>query len=206
MAQLAILYSQSEWTEALAVGLGAVALLAAFAYTRLKWDSHVDMFLAMTGPGGLGMLVGGMLSGESCHDAGWSSFLWMSAGMSIASAPLCWYRARCLQEARAQGRGVWALSLDWTGMQAGMVLGHLPAMFVHLPDARAAWLHHGVMLVAMSLGMLAAAAIQSNSWNSGRPEAKVTREGTDHSVPNEDNPGNRKLDRGQNSLSPPIAR
>ena len=175
MAQLAILYSQSQWTEALAAGLGAVALLAVFAYTRLRWDSHVDMFLAMTGPGGLGMLLGGMVSGESCHDAGWSSFLWMSAGMTMASVPLCWYRARCLQEARAQGRGVLELLLDWIGMEAGMVLGHLPAVFVHLPDARAVWLHHGVMLVAMSLGMLAAAAIQSNSRSSGRLAAKVTR-------------------------------
>ena len=70
-AQLAILYSQSRWTEGLIAGAAVAGLLAAFAYTRLKWDSHVDMFLAMTGPGGLGMLLGAVASGESCHDGGW---------------------------------------------------------------------------------------------------------------------------------------
>ena len=154
---MAILYNQSRWIEALAIGLAAVALLAAFAYTRLRWDAHVDMFLAMTGPGGLGMLLGAMAAGEDCHDAGWSGFLGMSVGMAAASIPMCWYRARCLQQAKAEGRGGQALVIDWLGMQAGMLLGHLPAMFVHLPSARAAWLHHGVMLVAMLLGMLAAA-------------------------------------------------
>ena len=74
VAQLAILYGQSQWTEACAIGVAVVALLAAFAYTRLRWDAHVDMFLAMTGPGGLGMLLGTMAGGESCHDAGWSGF------------------------------------------------------------------------------------------------------------------------------------
>ena len=92
VAQLVILYSQSQWTEALLAGAAITALLAAFAYTRLKWDAHVDMFLAMTGPGGLGMLLGGMLTGERCHDAGWAGFWTMSAGMALASVPLCWYR------------------------------------------------------------------------------------------------------------------
>ena len=161
MAQLAILYNQSQWIEALLAGAGVTALLAAFAYTRLKWDPHVDMFLAMTGPGGLGMVLGGMLANENCHDAGWAGFWMMSAGMTLAAVPLCWYRARCLREARAQGRGATALAIDFIGMQAGMLLGHVPALFVHLPGDRAAWLHHGVMLVGMSLGMLAATAIQA---------------------------------------------
>ena len=159
VAQLAILYNQSQWIEALLAGAAVTALLAAFAYTRLKWDAHVDMFLAMAGPGGLGMLLGGMLTGESCHDAGWLSFWAMSAGMALASVPLCWVRARCLREARAQGRGATALAIDFIGMQAGMLLGHVPAMLVHLPGDRAPWLHHGVMLVGMSLGMLASTAI-----------------------------------------------
>ena len=162
VAQLAILYSQSQWTEALAGGVGVVVILAVFAYTRLRWDAHVDMFLAMAGPGGLGMLLGSIVAGgEGCHDGGWASFLWMSVGMAIASVPLCWYRARCLQEARLEGRGAMALLLDWIGMQGGMLLGHLPATLVNMPDARASWLHHGIMLVGMSLGMLAAAALQS---------------------------------------------
>ena len=145
---MAILYSQSQWTEGLAVGAALVALLAAFAFTRLRWDSHVDMFLAMAGPGGLGML----LASFNCH-ADWSGFLWMSVGMTAASVPLCWYRARCVQEARAQGRGLSALGIDWLGMQIGMLLGYLPSIFVPMP---AVWLHHGIMLVAMALGMLAA--------------------------------------------------
>lgn len=169
VAQLAILYSQSQWTEGLLVGLGAVALLAAFAYTRLRWDAHVDMLLAMTGPGGLGMLLGGMATGNSCHDAGWAGFLWMSAGMAIASLPLCWYRARCLKEAREQGRGFTALLIDWAGMQTGMLLGHLPLMFIPVFDHRAAWLFHGVMLLGMLLGMLAAAGVQAPRLSAGAP-------------------------------------
>jgi len=164
VAQLALLYNQSPWIEGAGVGACVLAIVAIFAYTRLHWDTHVDMFLAMTGPGGLGMILGALITGQSCHDVGWNwaSFALMSLGMAVASMPLCWFRARCLLEAREQGRGVQALVLDWVGMQAGMMLGHLPATLVHLSDTRAVWLHHGIILVAMSLGMLAAAVLQAS--------------------------------------------
>ena len=160
--QLALLYSQSQWIEGLAVGAGAVAILAVFAYTRLRWDAHLDMFLAMAGPGGAGMLFGGMWAGPAaCHDQSWMGFAAMSAGMAGAAVPLCWFRARCLLEARQRGRGVMSLVLDWIGMEAGMVLGHFSSLMIPWSDTRAIWLHHGIMLTAMALGMLAAAAVQS---------------------------------------------
>jgi hypothetical protein len=164
LAQLVILYNQSPWSEGLAIGLGIVAIQAMFAYTRLRWDSHLDMFLIMLGPGGLGMLAATKLAGEpACHGGGgWSGFLSMSAGMALASVPLSWFQARCLTEARSQGRGGVALALDLIGMQAGMALGHFPSvLFPAMTDSRAVWLHHGLMLTAMSLGMLGAAFLQA---------------------------------------------
>jgi hypothetical protein len=162
-AQLVILFSQSPSIERLVPGVAVVAILGAFAYTRLRWDPHVDMFLAMVGPGGLGMLAGVSLAGASCHDA-WQGFFYGSAGMLLASIPVCWFRARCLIAARSEGRGPLALLLDVTGMQAGMAVGHLPAALVQVSsDVRLTWLHQGLMLVGMSLGMLTAAYLQTRT-------------------------------------------
>ena len=146
-----LLYSRSQWTEGLIAGVGVTAIFAAFAFTRIRWDAHFDMFLAMLGPGGLGMILGAGRDG--CHGG---SLLGMSAGMLIASVPLCWFQARCLIEARRQRHGIVALSLDVLGMEAGMVLGSLPGSFIPMGNPRVVWLHHGLMLVGMSLGMLAA--------------------------------------------------
>ena len=121
LAQLAILFSQSQWVEALAAGVAVCAILAAFAYTRVKWDPHVDMFLVMICPGGLGMLIGAMLSGTAdCHLNGFNlpGFLGMSGGMLAASVPLCWFHSRCLIDARKEGRGVAALLIDVVGILA----------------------------------------------------------------------------------------
>ena len=75
----------------------------------------------------------------------------------------------CLKEAREQGRGFTALLIDWAGMQMGMLLGHLPLLFLPVFDRRAAWLFHGVMLLGMLLGMLAAAGVQAPRLSAGAP-------------------------------------
>ena len=155
-----ILFSQSQWIEGAVVGAICLAILAAFAYTRLQWDAHLDMFLAMIGPGGLGMLVGSYLEGGDCHNFTWSGFLGMSAGMAIAGMPLCWFTARCFLKARTEGRGALLLWLDIAGMELGMLIAHLPAMFIHITDTRAIWLNHGMMLVMMSAGMAGARALE----------------------------------------------
>ena len=161
VAQVALLYQRSPWLAGAFGGFAAVAILMLFAATRLRWDSHLDMYLLMLGPGGLGMMIGGWQAGPACHNGPWSAFWWMTAGMLLPSIPLCWYLARCVLEARRQGRGAQALLLDMAGMQLGMLLGHLPTMVVSAMDPRLIWLHHGLMLVGMSLGMLTAAVLQA---------------------------------------------
>jgi len=173
-AQLFILFSQSQWIEGAVVGAICLTILAAFAYTRLKWDAHLDMFLAMLGPGGLGMLIGGNLAGGDCHTFTWSGFLGMSAGMAIAGVPLCWFTARCFLKARGEGRGALLLWLDMAGMEVGMLIAHLPAMFIHVTDGRAIWLNHGMMLVMMSAGMAGSRALEY-SWRASRKLATAHR-------------------------------
>lgn len=150
LGQLALLHQQAPWTSAVAFGAGLLAILGAFAFTRLRWDSHLDMILSMAGPGGFGMLLaqGG---GPACH----ASMVNMTLGMLALTVPFCWTQARCLREARREGRGLQVLAADLVGMQAGMMLGHLPAQWIPASDARLAWLHHGSMLAGMLLGMTA---------------------------------------------------
>lgn len=150
VGQLALLQLQAPWLAALALGAGLLAILSAFAFTRLRWDAHVDMILSMAGPGGFGMLLaqGGA---PACH----ASMVAMTAGMLVLTVPFCWTQARCLLEARREGRGWQVLAADLVGMQAGMMLGHGPAQWVSPADPRMAWLHHGSMLVGMLLGMTA---------------------------------------------------
>ena len=160
VAQIALLYRRSPWAGGAFVGFAVVAILMLFAATRLHWGSHLDMYLLMLGPGGLGMMVGGWQVGSSCHNATWSAVWTMTMGMLLLSVPLCWYLARCVLEARRQGRGVQALLLDMTGMQVGMLVGHLPAILLPAMDPRLIWLHHGSMLIGMSIGMLVPALLQ----------------------------------------------
>ncbi len=160
VAQVALLYQRSPWIAGAFGGFAAVAILMLFAATRLHWVSHLDMYLLMLGPGGLGMMLGGWQAGPLCHSATWSVFWPMTAGMLMLSVPFCWYLARCVLEARRQGRGVQALLLDMAGMQVGMLLGHLPSIMLPVMDPRLIWLHHALMLIGMSMGMLVAAVLQ----------------------------------------------
>ena len=153
-AQIALLYQRSPWATGAAIGVGLLFIFLQFASTRLRWNSHLDMILLMLGPGGLGMLLGGWYAGPTCHTATWQSFGLMTLGMLLPSTPLAWMYARCIQEAKTEGRGLMTLLFDAVFMQAGMLLGHLPATLVPSMDPRLIWLHHGLMLIGMLLGML----------------------------------------------------
>jgi small-conductance mechanosensitive channel len=157
--QVAILYVTAEWMTGVAFSTALVAVLAMFAFTREHWDAHLDMVLLMVAPGGLGMMLAMLLPylgmGPACHaQRTWTSYWVMTAGMLFVSVPLCWKYARCIQQARRDGYGGRALLLDLLGMQAGMTLAHLPVTLLPMTDPRSVWLHHGVMLSGMLLGML----------------------------------------------------
>ncbi len=134
-------------------GLGLSAILvvifALFAFTRERWDAHLDMILVMAGLGGLGMMAA-MLMGPACHTQWWLHYAAMSGGMLVLSLPLCWRYARCMLEARRNGSGGVALTIDIVGMQAGMALAHLPSSVMTYSP----WLQHALMLMGMLLGMM----------------------------------------------------
>ena len=155
--QLVILYSISPWMAGFGAGFVLLLILMLLAVTRLRWDSHLDMILVMTGPGGLGMLLPMLVvNGPACHiQASVTGFLWMTAGMLLLAVPQSWQSARCLVEARLQGVGALTLTADLVGMQAGMLLGHLAMSKWPMGDTRLIWMHHASMLVCMLLGMLA---------------------------------------------------
>ncbi len=158
LLQLAILYYQAPWTAGLGAGLGILLILALFAVSRLRWDSHLDMILIMTGPGGLGMMLP-MLSvaGPACHiQPSVTGFLLMTVGMLLFTIPLSWMSARCVREARNQGIGALTLGVDMVGMQVGMLLAYLSSSKWPIDDPRILWMHHSSMLICMSLGMLVA--------------------------------------------------
>ncbi len=161
LLQLLILYIHSQWLAAVGVGLGALLILGMFSLTRLRWDSHLDMILIMASFGGLGMILPTLfLPGPPCHLLQTrSGFLLMTGGMLLLSAPLSWHFARCIIEARREGQGGYALLVDVIGMQAGMILGHLIMSRWPMGDPRLVWMHHGLMLVSMLLGMLASMAV-----------------------------------------------
>jgi hypothetical protein len=155
-AQVAILHVISG-SAGLAPSVILVTIFALFAYTREHWDAHLDMLLLMAGPGGLGMMAA-MLAGPSCHVAlTWSHYWTMSTGMLALSVPLSWHYARCIVQARREGYGGLALTLDLLGMQAGMALAHLPLSLLGVSQPNL-WLQHGVMLIGMLLGMTAGMA------------------------------------------------
>jgi hypothetical protein len=158
VAQIALLYWRSPWAEGAWAATGVLVILLLFAVTRLRWSAHLDMHLLMLGPGGLGMLLGGWGAGPACHNATWTSFGLMSLGMLLPSAPLCWWFARCILDARRRGWGWQALCADMAGMQLGMLAGHGPALLFSVTDPRLVWLHQGLMLAGMALGMMVASA------------------------------------------------
>lgn len=152
--QVAILYVMAGWPAGVAIATGVVAIVAMFAFTRERWDPHLDMILLMAGPGGLGMMSA-MLLGPACHvQRTWTAYWVMTGGMFLFSVPLAWLSARCLQQARRDGYGGRALLLDVVGMQAGMTVAYLPVGLLPIADPRGIWLHHAMMLVGMLVGML----------------------------------------------------
>ena len=156
LGQLGILAWLAPSGEGLAAGLGLTGVFALFAFTRMRWGAHLDMYLAMAGWGGLGMLLPSLASGVLCnHQFQWGQYAAMSAGMWVFALVPIWREARCLAAARLEGRGAWTLTLDGIGMQAGMGLAHLPLVWLPMGDARVAWLLHASMLVGMGLGMMA---------------------------------------------------
>ncbi len=167
LAQLAILAQYSKWGYGIAGGIAASGIVAIFAFTRMRWGAHLDMYLAMTAWGGLGMLLPSLWFGAVCHHAfDWSHYGWMSLGMWAFSLPPIWREARCLAAARQEGRGWSTLLIDGVGMQIGMGLAHLPMVWLPMGDIRVAWLAQGSMLLGMGLGMMAA------QWWSGAWERR----------------------------------
>ena len=135
-----------------------------FAFTRLKWDAHLDMILIMLAPGGLGMLLPLLwLPGPVCHAAGSSlGLLTMSAGMLLFTVPWNWFCARCILQARHQGHGRAALLFDTVGMQLGMGLSHVLLSYLPTGTTGLLWLHHAIMLAGMLVGMIAALIVTTS--------------------------------------------
>lgn len=176
LLQLAILYYQAPWTAGLGAGLGILLILALFALSRLRWDSHLDMILIMTGPGGLGMMLPMFfVDVPACHiQPTVTGFLLMTIGMLLVTLPLSWQSARCVREARNQGLGALTLGVDVIGMQIGMLLSYLSMSKWPIADVRIVWMHHGSMLICMNLGMLAAMVFLR--WvNHSSPRVQITR-------------------------------
>lgn len=148
---------------AAAFGLAVSGIAGMMAYTRQRWDNHLDMFLIMLGPGGLGMLLPNLWQNHSCvHQTNWLHYFAMSGGMWLFTLVPMWRQARCVVQARNAGLGPLRLGLDAALMQAAMALLHL--LQPHLPLARLPmnhpalpWISHGLMLLVMSAGMLLAA-------------------------------------------------
>lgn len=156
LAQLAVLAWLAPSREGLAAGLGLTGVFAMFAFTRRRWGAHLDMYLAMTGWGGLGMLLPSIESGVHCnHQFQWQHYAAMSIGMWVFSLVPIWREARCLAAAKREGRAGWTLVLDGIGMQLGMGLAHLPLMLLPMGDIRVAWFAQALMLIGMGLGMMA---------------------------------------------------
>jgi hypothetical protein len=157
LAQVAILAGRAPSREGVLAGAGISLVIAMLAFTRLRWGAHLDMYLAMLGYGGLGMLMPGLFDGQVCHhEFHWQHYVAMSGGMWALTLIPIWREARCVAEARRQGRGLALLLLDGMGMQLGMGVAHLPLLWVPMGDQRVGWLAQGLMLAGMGLGMMMA--------------------------------------------------
>lgn len=162
LAQAAILYRLSPSPVGLATAVGITLILGAFAFTRVRWDAHLDMYLAMGAWGGLGMLLPTIYTGTTCHHAfNWAHYGVMSLAMWVFSLVPIWREARCLAIARREGRHWFVLLMDGLGMQLGMGLAHLPLLWLPMGHPLVPWLAQGAMLSGMGLGMMAA------QWSTG---------------------------------------
>lgn len=156
LAQICLLAYRHPVSGPLIWSLGGLAVYSFFALTRERWGKHMDMYLIMLGPGSLAMLL--PLAECQLHAATLSHLLWMSLAMWAVSLPWMWRFARCFRETPDYR----ALALDAIGMQAGMMLVHggaslLPLRFLLSPVVP--WLGHGMMLLGMTLGMMAASYV-----------------------------------------------
>ena len=164
LAQVALLAKISPWPLGITAGLGVTLIIGVFAYTRLRWGAHLDMYLAMIGWGGLGMLLPSLWFGSTCHHAfNIDHYASMSLGMWALSLPPIWREARCLREARRDGRGWSTLLCDGIGLQLGMGLAHMPRTLLRRADPRLARFSKSSICAGMSLGMMAAQYF-SGAW------------------------------------------
>lgn len=157
LAQVLLLARFSAWPIGIAGALGLTLVVSIFAFTRMRWGAHLDMYLIMTGWGGFGMLLPSLWFGSLCHHAfNGNHYASMSLGMWVFSLLPIWREARCVAEARREGKGLSTLLMDGIGMQLGMGLAHLPLLWIPMGDPRAVWFSQASMLVGMSLGMMVA--------------------------------------------------
>lgn len=157
VAQLVLLQWTSPWSSGALSGIAVGAVFALFAFSRLRWGAHLDMYLAMMGWGGLGMMLPTLFTGMPCnHSFHWWHYCLMSVGMWAFALPPIWQQARCVAQARKEGRGITLLLLDGLGMQIGMGLAHLPLVWLPMGDVRVAWFSQALMMLGMGLGMMAA--------------------------------------------------
>lgn len=112
-------------------------------------NQHIDMLLLMSAYGGIGMLP--LPGATECH-VSTKGFLLMNCGMLVCGVPAMLYGARCMQQARREGRLTITLTADVLGMLAGMTASH----YVTPVPPSFALLHHLSMLLGMLSGMGAA--------------------------------------------------
>jgi hypothetical protein len=164
LAQGLLLQWHAPWPSALGLWVLLSLIFWLFAWSRLRWNQHLDMLLIMLGPGSLAMQWSIFLAMPNCpfrHTPAMAvqHFGIMSAGMLAVSLPLTWRYARCVQAAKAQHCATFFVLLDSLGMLAGMAAAHSSSSLLPHGIANAAWVEHAAMLIAMSCGMLPAALL-----------------------------------------------
>jgi hypothetical protein len=164
LAQGLLLQWLAPWPSALGLWMLLSLIFALFAWSRLRWNQHLDMLLIMLGPASLSMQASIAIAMPNCpfrHTPAMAlqHFGIMSAAMLAVSLPLTWRYARCVQSAKAQQRAISFLLLDSFGMIAGMAIAH--ATWGILPSGLlvAPWFEHAVMLIGMTCGMMPAAIL-----------------------------------------------
>lgn len=164
LAQGLLLQWLVPWPSALGLWVLLSLIFGLFAWSRLRWNQHLDMLLIMLGPASLAMQLSIFIAMPNCpfrHTTAMAiqHFGIMSTAMLAVSLPLTWRYARCVQAAKAQHRALSFLLLDSLGMLSGMAVAH--ATFNLLPTGipHAMWFEHSAMLIAMTCGMMPAAVL-----------------------------------------------
>lgn len=164
LAQGLLLHRQSPWPQALGLWLLLSLIYFLFAWSRQRWNQHLDMLLIMLGPASLAMLAAIEICMPNCpfrHTPAMAlqHFTLMSFAMLALSLPLTWRYARCVQAAKTQRRAISLLLLDALGMLSGMAIAHTTANLLPHGIGQAPWLEHSAMLIAMACGMIPAALL-----------------------------------------------